>query len=175
MHPTKPPSTRNAPAVFFGLDTGTKSVRPTPLSQRDNRSHDMFVRMAVDAPARSTDRPRTLVCTQDGIWLWPGTPLAERRRSVISALPKSTIYDRVTKLHGPAAIYSAVVPCVDHAAALLSDGQTERAQRSLDRSRLPPVTPDGMLLMRAVERRLGIVPPGPAVRDRSSPMDRWRH
>jgi hypothetical protein len=78
---------------------------------------------------------------------------------MISALAKTTIYDRVVKRHGPAAIYSAIVPCVEHAAALLSAGQIEQARQSLDRARLPPVTPDGALLMRAVGRRLGIVPP----------------
>jgi len=119
----------------------------------------MFVRMAVGAPARPTDRPRTLICSREGIWLWPGTPLTERRGATISALPKSTIYDRVTKLHGPAAIYSAVAPCIERAAALLSEGQVEGARQSLDRARLPPVTPDGALLMRAVGRRLGIVQP----------------
>ena len=102
----------------------------------------MLVRMPADAPQRSADRPRTLVCNREGVWLWPGTPLTERRGGTISALPKSTIYDRITKLHGPAAIYSMVVPCVDHAAALLPDGQVERAQESLDRARLPLVTPD---------------------------------
>ncbi|HLZ66983.1 MAG TPA: hypothetical protein VKQ29_12180 [Aliidongia sp.] len=119
----------------------------------------MLVRMAAGAPARPADRSRTLVCTREGVWLWPGTPLTERRGAAISALPKSTIYDCVAKFHGPAAIYSAIVPCVEHAAALLSDGRIEEAQRSLDRAGLPPVTPDGALLMRAVGRRLGIVPP----------------
>jgi hypothetical protein len=119
----------------------------------------MLVRLAVGALARPADRSRTLVCTREGVWLWPGTPLSQRRGASICALPKSTIYDRVVKLHGPAAIYSAVLPCIEHAAALLSAGQIERAQQSLDRARLPPVTPDGALLMRAVGQRLGIVPP----------------
>lgn len=119
----------------------------------------MLVRMAVGALARPTDRPRTLVCTRDGVWLWPGTLLTQLRGGIISALPKTTIYDRVTKLHGPTAIYSAVASCVDQAAALLSDARIDEAQQSLDRARLPPITPDGALLMRAVGRRLGIVPP----------------
>ena len=45
------------------------------------------------------------------------------------------------------------------AGLVLADGQIERAQQSLDRERLSPVTADGALLMQAVGRRLGIVPP----------------
>jgi len=115
--------------------------------------------MVVGAPARPTDRPRTLVCSREGVWLWPGTRLTERHGVTIGPLPKSIIYDRVTKLHGPSAIYSTIVPCVEQAAALLSDGQVERAQQSLDRAGLLTVSPDGALLMRAVSWRLGIVPP----------------
>jgi hypothetical protein len=150
-HSRKPPSARRAPAVFaFG------SPR---LDLKNERNHDMRVRMAVEAPARSAGRPRTLVCNQDGVWLWPGTALTQRLGGTVSALPKSTIYDRVTKLHGPLAIYSRVAPCIDHAAALLSDGQVEKAQQSLDRAQLPLVMLDGALLMRTVGRRLGITPP----------------
>ena len=125
----------------------------------------MLVCMTVDALARSTDRPRTLACNRDGIWLWPGLPLVEPRGSTFVALPKSAIYNRVAKLHGPSAIYSAVVPCVEQAATLLSSGQIEKAQQALDRARLPLVTPDGALLMRAVGRRLGIAPPVVALGD----------
>jgi hypothetical protein len=32
-------------------------------------------------------RPCTLVCTSDGVWLWPGTPLTKRRGHGLVPLP----------------------------------------------------------------------------------------
>jgi hypothetical protein len=51
------------------------------------------------ATARASMRPRTLVCTTDGIWLWPGTPLTERRGAALVPLPMPHLYQHVATLH----------------------------------------------------------------------------
>ena len=51
------------------------------------------------AIARGPSQPRTLVCTADGVWVWPGTPLTERRGAVLVPIPASQLYQHVATLY----------------------------------------------------------------------------
>jgi hypothetical protein len=109
----------------------------------------------------------TLACSPEAVWLWPGIPLTHRRGGMILPRSPDTIRGLAAKLHGPDAVHSAVVQTVEYAASLLNQGDLARAERSLSRAGLPPVTPDGYLLMRRVADRLGM--PLPALPVGQSP------
>ncbi len=111
------------------------------------------------ADARGTMRPRTLACTADGIWLWPGTPLTERRGAALVPLPTPHLYQHVATLHGPAVHAAALARVIERAAACLDRGRLEEADRVLAAVLLPPVSFDGAALMQAIGRRLGVSVP----------------
>ena len=108
------------------------------------------------ADARGATRLRTLACTADGIWLWPGTPLTERRGFVLVPLPMPHLYQHVAALHGPAVHAAGLARMIDRATACLNLGRLEEADRVLAAVPLPPVSFDGAALMQAIGRRLGV-------------------
>jgi hypothetical protein len=64
----------------------------------------------------------------------------------------------ITRLHGPDANDSAAVRSLGIAAQQLSEGDEAGAQKALDASGLTRLSPDGVVLMRAVAGSLGIGP-----------------
>src|SRR5258708_1631995 len=111
------------------------------------------------ADARGTMRPRTLACTADGIWLWPGTPLTERRGVALVPIPTPQLYQHVATLHGPAVHAAALARVIERAGACLNMGWLEEAERVLAAAPLPPVSFDGAALMQAIGRRLSVSVP----------------
>ncbi|HKW53862.1 MAG TPA: hypothetical protein VJO12_09230 [Stellaceae bacterium] len=115
------------------------------------------------AIARSPNRPRTLVCTADGIWLWPGTPLTERRGVALVPLPRSQLYQHVAMLHGPSVQPAMLARAIARAAACLNQGRLQDADDILAAVPIPPVSFDGAALMQAISKRLGVRVPDVAV------------
>src|SRR5260221_14303457 len=106
------------------------------------------------ADARGTMRPRTLACTADGIWLWPGTPLTERRGVALVPIPTPQLYQHVATLHGPAVHAAALARVIERAAAGLNMGSLEEAERVLAAAPLPPVRFDATGLLQPIRSRL---------------------
>ena len=111
------------------------------------------------APARGPMPPRTLACTADGIWLWPGTPLTEKRGVALVPIPAPHLYQHVATLHGPAVHPVALARMIERATACLNRGRLEEADQILAAVPLPPVSFDGAALMQAIGRRLGVSVP----------------
>src|SRR5260370_3783544 len=111
------------------------------------------------ADARGTMRPRTLACTADGIWLWPGTALTERRGVALVPIPTPHLYQHVATLHGPAVHAAALARMIECAATRLNQGRLREADEILATAPLPPVSFDGAALMQAIGRRLGVSVP----------------
>ncbi len=120
------------------------------------------------APGHGSSRPATtLGCSVDSVWLWPGIPLTLRQGGRVVSCDRDAILERVARLHGPGVTHSGVAWAVGRAAEHLTNGDGERAERSLSRAELPLVTPDGHRLMCAVGERLGL--PIPDIRVDASP------
>lgn len=120
------------------------------------------------APGHGSSRPATtLGCSVDTVWLWPNIPLTFRQGGRVVSCDRDVIHERVARLHGPGVTHSGVAWAVGRAAEHLTDGNVERAERSLSRTALPLVTPDGHRLMCAVGERLGL--PIPDIRVGASP------
>src|SRR5690348_976453 len=115
------------------------------------------------AVARGPNQPRTLVCTADGIWLWPGTPLTERRGAALVPIPASQLYQQVATLHGPSVHPAMLARTIARAAACLNQGHLQDADDALAAFPLPPVSFDGAALMQAINKRLGVSIPDVAV------------
>jgi len=115
------------------------------------------------AVARGPNRPRTLVCTADGVWLWPGTPLTERRGAVLMPIPASQLYQHVATLHGPSVHPAMLARTIARAAACLNQARLQDADDVLAAVPLPPVSFDGAALMQAISKRLGVQVPDVAV------------
>ena len=109
---------------------------------------------------RAPSRPATtLVCSAQAILLWPGIPLTESRGGRIWPRGRETINGLVSRPHGPGTVQSGIVDAVARAAAHLNDGNRLLAERALTQAGLPPVTPDGQRLTRAVVDRFGLPVP----------------
>ena len=108
---------------------------------------------------RAPERSRMLVATEDGIFLRPGAALAERRGNGFVAAEPREINSRIGALFGPGAIYLPVASAVEIACVHLRAGNRDAAQRALDRLALPPVSPNGARLLRAIAKRQGLATP----------------
>ncbi|HVC44849.1 MAG TPA: hypothetical protein VND20_08525 [Candidatus Binataceae bacterium] len=80
----------------------------------------------------------TLVCTEAGVFVWPGYSLVERRGASFVRASDRAIGHLVGSLCGASAIYGPLIPTLDHAARLLERGQVEKAKTCIARLRLPP-------------------------------------
>ena len=116
----------------------------------------MITAPAQGAEGRDGARPRKLACTADGVWLWPATPVAERRGGMIVPRPTPDLYRLVASRHGPSVHIPVLERAIATTAKLLNAGQVAAADEVLARLELPPVTYDGAALMKALSRRLGI-------------------
>lgn len=108
------------------------------------------------AVVRSPNQPRTLVCTAEGIWLWPGTPLTERRGAALVPIPAAQLYQQVATLHGPSVHPTTLARTIARAVACLNRGRVRDADDALTAVPLPPVSFDGAALMQAISKRLGV-------------------
>jgi hypothetical protein len=124
----------------------------------------MLIAPACGAAGRDGARPRTVVCTKDGVWLWPATPLTERRGGVLAPLPTLELYRLVASLHGPGVHIPVLERAIARAAAFLDDGRVTAADELVAELELPPISYGGAALMKALGRRLGIA--RPVLRDR---------
>jgi len=108
-------------------------------------------------------RPRTLACTADGVWLWPGIPLTERRGTALVSIPLPHLYQQVAALHGSSVHAPMLARTIARAAACLTRGSVHEADAVLAGAPLPPVSFDGAALMQATGKRLGVSVPDVAV------------
>jgi len=67
--------------------------------------------------------PRSLICTPQAIWFWPGITLNYARGGQIHAVSRAAILQAATMLHGPEANFSRIVPAVETATGLLNVGR----------------------------------------------------
>jgi hypothetical protein len=111
------------------------------------------------ADGRGTTRPRTLACTADGVWLWPGTPLTQRRGTALVPLRTPQLYELVAAFHGAGVHAPSLARTVQSAAACLNLGRAREAAQIVAALDLPPVSFEGAALMRAIGRRLGVAGP----------------
>jgi hypothetical protein len=102
------------------------------------------------------DRIRTLVACNGVVWVWPGIPLTIRRGTEIVPLPVETIRFWVTRLHGPEALYRELSSAIAKAAVNLAAGDELRAQQALDGLNLTTLSQDGVALMKALAKGLGL-------------------
>ncbi len=91
--------------------------------------------------------PNTLACGEDGIYLWPGTPLTERQGPAIRPREAQEIYRAVAVLHGTDANTPAFFSALSRAARLLSRGQAGKARDIIARIELPPARREGADLL----------------------------
>jgi hypothetical protein len=119
----------------------------------------MTVPLRTGASLRPPPLDRTLIAEPDGIRLWPGARLTERRGPTVVPLAKDAVYQAVARLHGFPAVQTPLWPALQRASALISAGEIAVAQAVLDRLGPLPLSPDGAQLMRAVAARQGIAAP----------------
>jgi hypothetical protein len=89
----------------------------------------------------------TLVCTQSGVFVWPGVPLVERRGGTFVRMPDRDICNLVASLHGPSVVGSRLIPVLDAAARLLTAGSIEKANAAIAGLDLPPLSATGRALL----------------------------
>jgi hypothetical protein len=102
---------------------------------------------------------RTLLAAAEGVFLWPGIPLTEKRHGFIVPLPQRWVRYWTGRLHGAQSQDAAILSALATASKHLSWGFHAAAQSALDAANLDKVSPDGAQLMRIVSARLGVVPP----------------
>jgi hypothetical protein len=95
------------------------------------------------------DEVRTLVCNAEGVFIWPGVALVERRGNLFVRKPDQEIINLAAALHGPSVIGSALLPALDRAARLLERGQVEQAEGCIARLTMPPLSSTGEVLIRS--------------------------
>lgn len=102
---------------------------------------------------------RMLIATRNGIFFWPGAPLAVRRGDGFLLAKHQEIVNKIACFYGPQAIYRPIVAALQSACDYLREGAVGRAQRALDRLDFPGISPNGWLVMKAIGRRLNVTLP----------------
>lgn len=92
---------------------------------------------------------RTLNCTAEGVFIWPGAALVERHGSRFVRASEREICNRAGVLHGSDVIYGPLIPTLEHAARYLERGQLAKAQAAIAMLKLPPLSATGEALTRA--------------------------
>lgn len=108
---------------------------------------------------RAPERSRMLVATEDGVFLWPGTALVYRRGNGFFAADPRDVNSALACFFGPAAIDLPLQNILERARDELRHGRVEAVQQQLDRLRLPPISPNGARLERAISTRQQIAIP----------------
>lgn len=86
--------------------------------------------------------PPTLVCTEAGVFAWPGYALVRRHGVGFSRASEREIFHLIGALCGASAVYGLLIPTLDRAARSLERGEVEKARASIARLRLPPRSPE---------------------------------
>jgi|SRR5579863_1097939 len=86
--------------------------------------------------------PPTLVCTEAGVFAWPGFALVERQGARFARASEREIGHLVGSLCGASVLYGPLVPTLDRAARFLECGQVEKARASVAGLHLPPRSPE---------------------------------
>jgi hypothetical protein len=94
-----------------------------------------------------SERPSTFLCTADGIFIWPGIALVERRGASFVRMPDHEICNLAASLHGPAVIGGSLIPTLERSARFLGAGRVEAAKVCIAQLRLP-LSPQGEILTR---------------------------
>jgi hypothetical protein len=115
---------------------------------------------------RAPERSRMLVATEDGVFLWPGTALLYRRGNGFFAADPRDVNSALACFFGPAAIDLPLQNILERARDELRVGRVEAVQQQLDRLRLPPISPNGARLERAISTRQQIAIPDFPVAER---------
>lgn len=102
---------------------------------------------------------RMLIATADGVFLWPGSALLERRGNGFVAMMPRDVNARLGCFFGPAANDTSIHSLLEFARDELCAGRKESVQRRLDCLPLPPLSSNGQRLMQAVAARQGLTPP----------------
>ena len=102
---------------------------------------------------------RTLLADDEGVFLWPGIPLTEKRDGFIVPLSQRWVRYWTGRLHGAQAQDAAIFSALAIASKHLSWGFHAAAQSALDAAKLDKVSPDGAQLMRVIGARLGVASP----------------
>ena len=98
--------------------------------------------------------PPTLVCTEAGVFAWPGYALVERYGVRFVRASEREIGNHIGSLCGASVIYGPLIPVLDRAARLLESGQVARAKACVADLRIPPRSPEieNFYLRGAVDR-----------------------
>lgn len=108
---------------------------------------------------RAPERSRMLIATEDGIFLWPGTPLVCRVGNGFFAAEPRAVNSAMGSLFGAIALDLPLQSVLERARDELRSGRLGVVQETLDKLHLPPVSPNGARLMRAVADRQGLALP----------------
>jgi hypothetical protein len=93
--------------------------------------------------------PRTLSCDENGVFIWPGFALVERRGKTFVRASERDIGNFVGVLHGPDAVYGPLISMLDRAARLLESGKVDQTKAIFAKLKLPPLTASGETMLRA--------------------------
>ena len=79
------------------------------------------------------ERSRMLIATEDGVFLWPGIALVERRGNAFFAMEPREVNSLVGLFFGPEAIRTSILTMLERSCDLLRHGHLSSAQYQLDR------------------------------------------
>lgn len=122
-------------------------------------THDPLAGRRIGVPERS----RMLIATEDGVFLWPGIALVERRGNGFVAMEPREVNSAIGAFFGPAAIHTTILTTLARSCDLLRQGQLRSVQHQLDQLLLPPVSPNGERLMGALAKRHALAVPDVSV------------
>src|SRR5579872_7137962 len=89
-----------------------------------------------------TESSPTLVCTEAGVFAWPGFVLVERRGARFVRASERDIGHLVGSLCGASAIYGPLIPTLERAARWLERGEVDKAKACIASLRIPPRSPE---------------------------------
>lgn len=92
--------------------------------------------------------PHQLVCTAEGVFVWPGTALVVKRGASFARVSDRDIGNLAGALFGAEIVYGPLIPTLERAARFLERGQLSEAQETIAQLKLPPLTATGEQLMR---------------------------
>lgn len=108
---------------------------------------------------RAPERSRMLVATENGVFLWPATPLVYRVGNGFFAAEPRAVNSAIGCFFGPAALDLPIQTILERARDDLRNGRSAAVQGMLDKLCLPPLWPNGARLVRAVAERQNLVSP----------------
>lgn len=86
--------------------------------------------------------PPTLVCTEAGVFAWPGYGLVERQGARFVRASERETGHLIGSLCGASVLYGPLVPTLDRAARWLERGEVAKARACIASLRIPPRSPE---------------------------------